>query len=126
MSRCTAWARIGLGTVDGNRVACPCLPTITTLHVGLGLNVYVCCGLVVRCAAGWACSCWLLWWTVTRLQPEGWDLFAFWSLWLCPTIHLPFTVGELWARVQARGRARVQAVKHLTTRDNARLEEVSC
>ncbi|KAG2436098.1 hypothetical protein HYH02_011609 [Chlamydomonas schloesseri] len=62
-----------------------CMKTLFTMH-NQTLNSWT-------MIFGWACSCWLLWWTVTRLQPEGWDLFAFWSLWLCPTIHLPFTVG---------------------------------
>ncbi len=40
-------------------------------------------------------SCWLLLWVLRELQPRGGDLAAFVALWGCPTLHLPFTVGEL-------------------------------
>ncbi|EFJ47405.1 hypothetical protein VOLCADRAFT_92076 [Volvox carteri f. nagariensis] len=42
---------------------------------------------------GWLVSSWLLAWTLTRLHPRELDLTPFLALWLCPTVHLPFTVG---------------------------------
>ncbi|KXZ54596.1 hypothetical protein GPECTOR_4g661 [Gonium pectorale] len=42
---------------------------------------------------GWMLSTGLLVWTLLHLRPQGGDLMAFLALWLCPTVHLPFTVG---------------------------------
>ncbi|GFR49043.1 hypothetical protein Agub_g11067 [Astrephomene gubernaculifera] len=42
---------------------------------------------------GWLVSCCMLSWSWQQLRPSGMDLVAFLALWLCPTLHLPFTVG---------------------------------
>ncbi|GLI59941.1 hypothetical protein VaNZ11_001991 [Volvox africanus] len=42
---------------------------------------------------GWLVSSALLIWTLSRFQPRGLDLTPFVALWICPTVHLPFTVG---------------------------------
>ncbi|GLC33524.1 hypothetical protein PLESTB_000084300 [Pleodorina starrii] len=42
---------------------------------------------------GWLVSSWLLGWSLARLHPRGLDITPFLALWLCPTVHLPFTVG---------------------------------
>ncbi|GIL83218.1 hypothetical protein Vretimale_11265 [Volvox reticuliferus] len=42
---------------------------------------------------GWFISSLLLIWTLSRFQPHCLDLTPFVALWICPTVHLPFTVG---------------------------------